>query len=324
MRLIIAFIAAAFMSAHVISSPSSSLNCDLGGYRAQNGLTAAMADNQLVVTWKGARDAEVRARYGIDNGQPLIRDLAVRKGGAAWATLGENLKPEYRVVTGVRRMSTQQADPLRAAGVELTPDVIEKNRWYAFWDAPLFIPPPPAAGRGQAAARTVGTPRTESEIRRASASYTSSSCSVKTDGSSLEATFPGLAMGIFAGDLRFTVYRGTNLLRMDAVASTEEQWVAYKYDAGLSGFSTSLTPRVTWKDTGGHDQQYAFGGVPNETIVPLKASNRVLIAEGKSGSIATFPMPHTFFFTREVDINLGYVWYRLDEEKRFAFGVRPG
>jgi len=33
-------------------------------------------------------------------------------------------------------------------------------------------------------------------------------------------------------------------------------------------------------------------------------------------------MPHTFFFTREVDINLGYVWYRLDEGKRFAFGVR--
>ena len=60
----------------------------------------------------------------------------------------------------------------------------------------------------------------------------------------------------------------------------------------------------------------------NETIVPIKASNRVLVAEGKGGSIAAFPMPHTFFFTREVDTNLGYVWYRLDEGKRFAFGVR--
>ncbi len=281
-----------------------------------------MADNQLVLTWKGARDADLRARFAIDNGQPLVRDLAVRKGTAPWAILGENLRPEYRVVTGVRRMSTQQADPLRAAGVELTPDVIAKNRWYAFWDAPLFIPPPPAAGRGQPAARTVGTPRTESEIRRASASFTSSSCSVKTDGNGVEATFPGLSMGIFAGDLRFTVYRGTNLIRMDAVASTQEEWVAYKYDAGLSGFSAALTPRVMWKDTGGHDQQYAFGGVVNETPVPLKASNRVLIAEGKGGSIAAFPMPHTFFFTREVDTNLGYVWYRLDEGKRFAFGVR--
>jgi len=129
-------------------------------------------------------------------------------------------------------------------------------------------------------------------------------------------------MGNFAGELRFTVYRGTSLIRMDAVASTNDEWVAYKYDGGLRGFSTALTPRVTWRDTGGHDQQYGFGAVPNETIVPLKAANRVLIAEGKGGSIATFPMPHTFFFTREVDTNLGYVWYRLDEGKRFAFGVR--
>src|SRR6185503_4569998 len=136
-------------------------------------------------------------------------------------------------VTGVRRMSTQQADPLRAAGVELTPDVIAKNRWYAFWDAPLYIPPPPPpqGGRGQTASRVLGPPRTASEIRQASASFSTSSCSVKTDGAALEVTFPGLTLGSFAGDLRFTVYRGTSLIRMDAVAKTNEEWVAYKYEA---------------------------------------------------------------------------------------------
>jgi len=56
-------------------------------------------------------------------------------------TLGQNLTPEYHVVSGIRRMSTQQADPLKAAGVELTPAVIAKNRWYAFWDAPLVMKP---------------------------------------------------------------------------------------------------------------------------------------------------------------------------------------
>ena len=34
-------------------------------------------------------------------------------------------------------------------------------------------------------------------------------------------TFPGLSMGIFSGDLQFTVYKGTNLVRMDAAAKTE-------------------------------------------------------------------------------------------------------
>ena len=54
----------------------------------------------------------------------------------------------------------------------------------------------------------------------------------------VEVTFPGLSMGIFAGDLRFTSYRGTNLFRMDAIAKTDEPSVAYKYEAGLKGFST--------------------------------------------------------------------------------------
>jgi hypothetical protein len=321
MRLTLSLLVASLLSVRAVPPSPTSLTCDLREYKSQQGLTATMAENMLVVTWKGDRDAEIRARYAIDSGQPIVRDLSIRKSNAPWVTLGENLTPEYRVVTGVRRMSTQQADPLRAAGIELTPEVIAKNRWYAFWDAPLFIPPPPAPGRTQSA-RTLGPPRTEAEIHRASATFKSDACSVKTDGNSLETTFPGLTMGSFAGDLRFTVYRGTNLIRMDAVASTNDEWVAYKYDGGLRGFSTAITPRVRWRDTGGHDQQYAFGGVPGETIVPLKAANRVLVAEGKGGSIATFPMPHTFFFTREVDTNLGYVWYRLDEGKRFALGVR--
>ncbi len=282
-----------------------------------------MVENLLVVTWRGENGGELRARYAIVDGRPQVRDLAVRKAGA-WQVLGENLTPEYQVVSGVRRMTTQQADPLRAAGVELTPDVIAKNRWYAFWDAPLFIPEPPAqsAGAKPAASRVLGGPRTAAEIRRARASFSTTSCTVSTDGLSLEVTFPGLTMGIFAGDLRFTVYRGTNLIRMDAIASTQEEWVAYKYDAGLGGFSTALTPRVTWRDTGGHPQQYSFGGVKNETIVPLKAANRLLVAESKGASLAVFTPPHTFYFTREVDTNLGYVWYRKDDATRFAIGIR--
>ena len=128
-------------------------------------------------------------------------------------TLGQNLAPDYHVISGIRRMSTQQADPLKAAGVELTPEVIAKNRWYAFWDAPLVLKP----GR-----EIIGPPRAQSDIKQATASFRTSSCRVKTDGAALEVTFPGLSMGIFSGDLRFTAYRGTNLLRMDAVATTKE------------------------------------------------------------------------------------------------------
>jgi hypothetical protein len=307
---------------------ADSIKCDLAQYKAGAGLTATVEQNVLVVSWSGQAGADLRARYAIDSGQPVIRDLAIRKAGGQWATLGQNLTPEYRVTSGIRRLSEQQAQPLRAAGVELTPAVIEKNRWYAFWDAPLVMPDGPEMreAQGQRAAaqapRNLGPARTPADIRRATASFSTTSCSVKTDGASLAVTFPGLSMGIFAGDLRFTAYRGANLLRMDAVARTNEPWVAYKYEAGLNGLSTDLTPRVTWHDTGGHTQRYEFGGVKNDTIVPLKAANRVLVAEGKGGSLATFTPPHTFFFTREVDTNLGYVWYRKDAAGRFGIGIR--
>src|SRR5262252_71490 len=174
-------------------------------------------------------------------------------------------------------MSSDHVASFPAAGIALTPDVVAKNRWYAFHDAPLEIP-------GESGKQMPPLPRKPEEIRRADATFNITGCSVKTDGARVEVNFPGLAMGIFAGSLQFTSYRGTNLIRMDALAKTEEQFVAYKYDAGLKGFSLDVLPRVMWRDTADQPQQYQFGGVTNESMVPLKARNRVLVAEGRAGS----------------------------------------
>lgn len=331
---------------------ADSLNCNLSQYKPAQGLTAAVEQDSLLVSWTGQGGSDLRARYAIESGQPMVRELAIRKGTGAWTTLGRNLAAEYHVVSGVRRMADDQANALRNAGVEVTDEVINKHRWYAFWDAPLVMPGSQEmqdeaawrrsqqpqqpvgtgggrGGRGQAEAprdplvpnRTLGTPRTPSEIRRADSSFRTTSCSVKTDGASLIVTFPGLSMGIFSGDLQFTVYKGTNLVRMDAAAKTSEPWVAYKYDAGLKGLSTELTPRVTWRDTGGHPQRQLFGGAINTTLARVRAQNRLIVAEANGGALAAFPPPHTFFFTREKDTNLGYVWYRKDAEGKFAIGV---
>jgi hypothetical protein len=343
---------------NVATMQAHSINCDLSQYKAVPGLTAATDQGSLAVTWSGANGSELRARYAIDNGQPIVRELAVRKSGGQWAPLGQNLVPEFYVKSGVRRMTTQQGQPLIDLGVDITPDVIEKNKWYAFWDAPFVVPgvapEPPARARGEAAApapgagrgqpgppsqsepaarrgtvppgprgRVYGLPRSPEEIKTANATFKADSCSVKTDGSRVEVEFPGLSVGIFAGSLRFTSYQGSNLLRMEAVAKTDAPSVAYKYEAGLRGFSTSLTPKLTWRDRGGDPQQYEFGGINNDTRVTVKAKNRVLVAGGgRNGSIATFPSPHSFFFTREVDTNLGYIWYRKDGDTQFGMGVR--
>ncbi len=117
----------------------------------------------------------MRARFAINGGTPTIRDLSVRRGSGEWATLGQNLTPEYQVTTGVRRMSNDQSNALSSLGIDMTQDVIDKNRWYAFWDAPLSIPGynVPGAGRGgrgaaeaAAAAPAQAPPRSDARTGR--------------------------------------------------------------------------------------------------------------------------------------------------------------
>jgi hypothetical protein len=315
----------ALLAAAVLSSPAAlaqagPLTCDLRAYRPLPGLQAALEPEALVVSWRGDRDAALRLRLAIEDGQPVVRELAVRGRRGRWSALGRNLRPEFEVTSGVRRVSEQQLQPLRQLGVAITPEVMEREKWYAFWDAPLLVPGV-EAGRPP---RNPGLPRRAEEIRHATATYDAGGCEVKTDGSRLEVAFNGLSMGIFSGRLRYTVYEGASLVRLEAVAKTEEPSVAYKYRAGLRGLSTAELPRVTWRDTANQPQEYRFGGALNEQPVPLRAANRLAIAEGPAGSVAVFPPPHTFFFAREVETNLGYVWYRKDAERSFSLGIRQG
>jgi len=119
---------------------ADAMSCNLSQYKASTGLTAAVEKDALVVSWNGQNGADLRATYAIDSGQPIVRDLSIKKGGGQWTSLGKNLTPEYHVVSGIRRMADDQANPLRAAGIEVTEEVINKHRWYAFWDAPLVMP----------------------------------------------------------------------------------------------------------------------------------------------------------------------------------------
>jgi hypothetical protein len=313
---------AATLTLQLTSSASADpLACDLSEYIAAPGLSAELENDRLTLRWSGGADAELRLRLGIDRAQPIVRDLAVRRHGGPWGTLAQDLTPDFHVTSGVRRVSNQQLAPLRQLGVEITQDVMDREKWFVFWDAPLLVPGTRAWTENQV---NPGLPRTHDEIREASATFDTSTCRVKTNGRRIEVTFPGLSMGIFAGELRFTVYQGTNLVRVEAIATTDEPSVAYKYRGGLRGFSTGITPRVTWRDLGGNPQHNRLGGPASSAPVALRAQNRVVIAEGQVGSVAAFPPPVTFFFAREVETNLGYNWYRKNGDGRFSIGVRQG
>jgi hypothetical protein len=129
-------------------------------------------------------------------------------------------------------------------------------------------------------------------------------------------------LGVFSGSLQYTVYKGSNLIRQEVIAKTEEPAVAYKYDAGVKRMGIAAGSRMVWRDTANFWQAYEFGGAVNHNEVTVQASNRILVAEGKGGSIAAFPPVHNFFWAREIDFNLGYNWYRKDSDSSFSFGVR--
>ena len=296
------------------SSAAQSIQCDLREYKSVEGLRAEQTNGSLQITWDGERGRQLHALLAIRDGQPSIRELAVRNGGGKWAVLARDLTPEFEVTSGRRRMSEQQMAPLRGLKIQLTPEVMEKEKWNAFWDAPLDIPGRPNTNADM--------PRKPEEIRRAAATYNVTGCAVKTDGARLEVTYPGLSMGIFSGDLRFTVYKGTNLLRQEAIAKTNELGVAYKYNAGLKGFAIDDVKSIDWQDVSRAWQKYEFGGAINHDPVTLRARNRLAILAAGAGAIAIFPPPHKFFWAREIELNLGYVWYRKDSDNSFSAGVR--
>lgn len=318
------------VAASLVASAASAepLTCNLGAYKATAGLTAAASGDGLTLSWDGERNQEVRMRLGLQGGAPVIRELAIRPRGGAWAMIAADVSPEYTVVTGLRRATDQQLKPLNNLGVPITPEVLDRIRWEAFWDAPLNVPGDSAAHGGSTPpvggiANQPGLPRKESEVMRASATYAVKGCDVKTNGARLEVSFPGVTLGLFEGRLEYTVYKGSNLIRQAVVAKTEQNAVAYKYDAGLKGLTIQPKSQVVWRtNTSNQWVDYQFGGSANRASVPLKAANRVVAAEGPGGSIVAFPPPHNFFWARETEFNLGYNWYRKDTDRSYAIGVR--
>ncbi len=321
------------------------LSCKLDRYAA-GPLTASMAPNAVDLAWKGANGQDMAMRLGVVSGVPVIERLAING-----QTIGENLRVEYKVTTGFRRMSNQQMVPLRELGIEITDKEIEDHKWDAFWDSPLDMRPPPvrrpppaapgapAPPPGSPAAQAPlglggnpppaagvasqpGLPRNPNEVAHVLAKYAADGCSVISEGARLSVSFPKMTAGVFAGELVLTVFEGTNLIKADFVAKTDGKSVAFKYNAGLTGLPIAANSSVLWRDTGNMDQAYTLKGKQNEDIVPLFAANRLVVGKTPTGAVAAFPPPHTFFWAREHEDNPGNNWYRKDSATTYSIGIR--
>lgn len=131
--------------------------CERSGYRPVNGISAETSAGGVTLTWPGEGNEQLRASFALQDGQPVVRELAARTTGGAWVVLGSDLTPEFQVTTGRRRISPQQVGNLKQLGID-SPEEEEKRKWNTFWDAPLVVP----GKKGH----TTDLPRHEEEIRR--------------------------------------------------------------------------------------------------------------------------------------------------------------
>jgi hypothetical protein len=316
-------------------SAGSDLVCDLAAFTPTSGLAARTpsaaasggSGSGLELEWEGDSGQSARLRFGVSGGVPVVRELALGARGGPWTVVAADAVFEYRIVEGLRRISNQQLVPLRTLGVELTSEVVDRYKWDVFWDAPLDLREPTPANNPppiEGVAHQPGLPRSPDEIRRAEASYDVSTCRVTRAGLEVAVAFPGLTLGSFEGELVVSVHRGTNLVRVEAVAATTLPSVAYKYDVGITGLEIGEGAGVHWRDVASQRQAYGLAGPANQDDVVLRAANRLVVAQTAAAAIAAFPPPHTFFWAREVEIVAGNNWYRKDDDGSFAIGIRQG
>ncbi|MES2921199.1 MAG: hypothetical protein V4819_06625 [Verrucomicrobiota bacterium] len=132
---------------------------------------------------------------------------------------------------------------------------------------------------------------------------------VSEEGSHTTVSLAEASAGSFHGELRFTFYRNSGLMKAETVMATEEDGRAIVYDTGLAGAKPDWTA-VVWKDTAGKLQRAAID--PDFTAIPLAVQGRTIVAEGAGGSLAVFPAPHRFFYPQDEAFNLKFVWHGKD------------
>ena len=209
------------------------LECDFTDYRWSEDLQAEEVDGDIVVSWSGGPvmwvratfgmspvgTTRLRARFGLDAGAPVIRDLAMVDSTGEWVSAVRDARPGFVMAEWVRQTAEQSRYPItnaRSASVEIT---------------------------------------------RGAAAFSFKSCWIRGGFENLEVSLNELTVGSFRGSLEFSVRRGSDQLRQEAVVSSTRPLVGVAYHAGLVGLGRSDFTAVRWIDVTdrGRVNRY-FGG----------------------------------------------------------------
>jgi hypothetical protein len=113
---------AALLSGWATAAVADPVSCNLSAYKALPGLSAANRDGGLSIVWDGDAAQSLRLTLEVTDGAPRIRTLGIRRGQQDWVMLARDLSPDLSVMTGLRRISSQQLEPLYGLGTKITQD----------------------------------------------------------------------------------------------------------------------------------------------------------------------------------------------------------
>ncbi len=252
--------------------------------------------DKQTITWKGEDGKQWYATVGIDNNSPCIFELGYDFGGQL-EVLATMLYPQFKAITAKRTKINPQREKALAPGEELD------YQWDTYSDDPMS--------------------HTEN-VKEANQQFNTTTMEVASHGNVTTVTFDGLTLGIFKGGCRFNFFNGSNLIRIEAVASTEEDGVAYLYHGGLDGFKidklyyVSIKRREILENPGLHTNSG-----PDRDRQRVDTRGRCLTLQQANGAVAVFPPPHRFIWGSQTENIVGYNYYiRDDKNKKLAIGVR--
>ncbi|WP_165252618.1 hypothetical protein [Paludisphaera soli] len=145
---------------------------------------------------------------------------------------------------------------------------------------------------------------------------------VTRDGARTTVSVAEASAGSFRGDVRFTFYPNSPLIRAETVLATEEDGRAIVYDMGFAGAGPGWEA-VAWNEAAGPFQKVALD--PGTPATPLAVSGRAVAAESAGGAVAVFPEPHRYFYPLDEAFNLKFAWHGRDyggTGSGYGIGVR--
>ncbi len=128
--------------------------------------------------------------------------------------------------------------------------------------------------------------------------------------------------GGFRGDVQFTFYRNSPLIHIETVLTTQDDWRAIIYDAGMESLAPSWNS-MAWNDTSGNLRSVKYAN--QSAAETLAVAGRTIVANGDAGSLAVFPAPHQFFYPQDEAYNLQFVWHGWNYRQLApggGFGIR--